>query len=162
MSFDADISELTHTFIGSCRLKSIMAATAESCTAGLLASCITEISGASDIYYGGFVTYANAAKETMLGVSPEIVESHGAVSLETANAMLDGLFCNTPAHFGIAITGIAGPNSDASKKPVGLVVIATGTRENRHTLKYEFGNLGRDHVREESIRAALTQALTHF
>ena len=99
-------------------------ATAESSTGGLVAHRITSVSGSSDYYLGGFVTYSNEAKEALLGVSRETLIAHGAVSEETAREMARGARKRLGAELGIATTGIAGPTGGTEEKPVGLVYVA--------------------------------------
>ena len=99
----------------------ITVATAESCTAGLIAARIGDRSGVSEIFSEGFVTYSNAAKEKNLGVPCEILANHGAVSEETARAMAEGVCRVTRARLGLSSTGIAGPTGGTKEKPVGLV-----------------------------------------
>lgn len=98
-------------------------ATAESCTAGMIAAAIGDIAGVSDIFCEGFVTYSNSAKEKNLGVSAEILKTYGAVSEQTAKAMAEGVCKKTNAAIGISATGIAGPGGGTKDKPVGLVYI---------------------------------------
>ncbi len=100
---------------------------AESCTGGRIASRIVSISGSSNYFYGGMVTYSNEMKEKMLGVNYKLLEEYGAVSEEVARAMLEGLFERMPIQYGISITGIAGPSGGSVKKPVGTVYIAVGS-----------------------------------
>ncbi len=99
-------------------------ATAESCTGGLLGKCITDVSGASAVYPGGIISYSNAVKERQLGVSAQALRSFGAVSEPVARQMAEGVRRALGADWGVGITGIAGPNSDGTEKPVGLVYIA--------------------------------------
>jgi nicotinamide-nucleotide amidase len=99
-------------------------ATAESCTGGLLASRITDIPGASEVFHEGFVTYSNTAKTELLGVPANLIESHGAVSPEVARAMAEGAQKRAKADFALALTGIAGPGGGCAEKPVGLLYIA--------------------------------------
>lgn len=94
---------------------------AESCTAGLISARIGDKSGVSQIFSEGFVTYSNEAKEKNLGVPHEILQSHGAVSEETAKAMAEGVCRVTGARLGLSATGIAGPTGGTDEKPVGLV-----------------------------------------
>lgn len=103
--------------------------TAESCTGGLLSSFLTDVSGSSEYIKANFVTYANEAKEEYLSVSHDILNEYGAVSPQTARAMVEGLLEHTDADYAAATTGIAGPTGGTDKKPVGLVYIGVGNRE---------------------------------
>ena len=104
-------------------------AVAESCTGGLVCAAITEIPGASDVFEAGYVTYSNAAKIDDLGVSEEVVETFGAVSVATAWAMARGALAASDADVAVAITGIAGPGGGTAQKPVGTVVFARAERD---------------------------------
>lgn len=99
----------------------ITVATAESCTAGMIAARIGDKSGVSEVFSEGFVTYSNSAKEKNLGVPCDLLEKHGAVSEEVARAMAEGVCSVTGARLGLSATGIAGPTGGTDKKPVGLV-----------------------------------------
>ena len=96
-------------------------ATAESCTGGLLAARLTELAGASDYFRGGIVAYSNEAKVAQAGVEPRLIETHGAVSAEVAQALADGARARLGADVGVGITGVAGPGGGTEEKPVGLV-----------------------------------------
>jgi PncC family amidohydrolase len=98
--------------------------TAESCTGGLIAHMITNVPGSSVFYLGGFVTYADRAKEALLGVQQNTLLTHGAVSKETAGEMARGARLKLDSDLAVAVTGIAGPNGGTLEKPVGLVYIA--------------------------------------
>ncbi len=111
-----------------CRTRKLKIAAAESCTGGLLAATLTEIAGSSDVFERGFVTYSNEAKHAMLGVPPGTLESHGAVSRETAEAMAKGALAQAPVDLAVSITGIAGPGGAVAGKPVGLVHFAGASR----------------------------------
>ena len=99
-------------------------AVAESCTGGLVSAAITEIPGASDVFYGGIVSYSNEAKIKRLKVGSDVIETFGAVSIATAWAMARGTLEATGADLAVAITGIAGPDGGSPSKPVGTVVFA--------------------------------------
>ncbi len=103
-------------------------ALAESCTGGMIASYITAISGSSDYFLGSLVTYSNALKQKVLGVSEKALRDHGAVSKEIALEMLQGVFSQTEADYAISVTGIAGPNGGSPTKPIGTIWIAIGKR----------------------------------
>lgn len=103
-------------------------ATAESCTGGHVAAYLTDVPGASAVVERGFITYSNEAKQEMLGVDPTLIERHGAVSAEVAEAMARGAIAHSQADVAIAITGIAGPGGATETKPVGLVYFGTCTR----------------------------------
>ncbi|MEZ5863197.1 MAG: CinA family protein [Geminicoccaceae bacterium] len=111
-----------------CRERGLTLATAESCTGGLIAACLTEIAGSSDVVERGFVTYSNAAKMELLGVAAATLERHGAVSAETAAEMVAGALARSPADLAVAVTGIAGPGGATPTKPVGLVFIGVQRR----------------------------------
>ena len=102
---------------------------AESCTGGLVSAAITEIPGSSDVFEAGYVTYSDASKVHELKVSPDVVDTFGAVSVATAWAMARGALAASEADIAVAITGIAGPGGGSPAKPVGTVVFATAERD---------------------------------
>jgi nicotinamide-nucleotide amidase len=106
------------------RVKGRTLATAESCTGGLLGAILTEVPGASESYLGGVVSYTDGVKVTVLGVPPEVLTRHGAVSAQAAVAMAEGARRATGADLAMAVTGIAGPSGGSSQKPVGLTYVA--------------------------------------
>lgn len=108
--------------------RSLMLATAESCTGGLVAAAVTDISGSSGWFERGFVTYSNEAKTTMLGVPAKLIREHGAVSEEVARAMVEGALLNSRAQAALSITGVAGPNGGTPEKPVGMVCFGWSNR----------------------------------
>lgn len=114
--------------------KSLLLATAESCTGGLVAAAITDVSGSSGWFERGFVTYSNEAKSTMLGVPAKLIRDHGAVSEEVARAMAEGALLNSRAQVALSITGVAGPTGGTPEKPVGMVCFGWS---NRITTKVE-------------------------
>ena len=107
-----------------CVERGLTIATAESCTGGLVAHAITEIAGSSAYFLGGFVTYADEAKRDQLGVAPELLASHGAVSAQVARAMAEGARVRLATTAAVSITGIAGPGGGSDEKPVGLTYVA--------------------------------------
>ena len=134
-------------------------AVAESCTGGLVAAALTEIPGSSDVVGSCFVTYSNEAKVAMLGVSLELIETFGAVSIAVAWAMARGAVEKSDADIAVAITGVAGPGGGSEKKPVGTVVFGQaqkgGDAEDIAADKRHFGDLGRGGVRLQAALCAL-------
>jgi nicotinamide-nucleotide amidase len=138
------------------RAKRLRIATAESCTGGLVIGALTDIAGSSDVVDRGFVTYSNAAKETLLGVPSTTLVAHGAVSRETAEAMARGALTHSPADLAVAVTGIAGPGGGSADKPVGLVHFAAARRNGPLILRERrFGDIGRAEIRRLSVIEAL-------
>jgi nicotinamide-nucleotide amidase len=119
--------ELVHTLAAELRSRGWMLASAESCTGGLIAAACTELSGSSDWFERGFVTYSNAAKTELLGVPAALIEQHGAVSEPVARAMAAGALVHSCAQLSVAVTGVAGPNGGSADKPVGTVWLAWTT-----------------------------------
>jgi nicotinamide-nucleotide amidase len=107
--------------LAACRAKGVMLTTAESCTGGLIAAALTAIAGSSDVVDRAFVTYSNEAKTEMIGVPPDLIQAHGAVSEEVAAAMAAGALARSRAAVAVAVTGVAGPGGGTEAKPVGLV-----------------------------------------
>ena len=136
-----------------------MITTAESCTGGLIAGALTSVPGSSDAVYGGYVTYSNEAKTRMIGVSEALLDAHGAVSEEVARAMAEGARMTAETDFAIAATGIAGPTGGSADKPVGLVHFAVASPQGVAHLRENFGDLGRDQIREASVIVALEMLL---
>lgn len=134
-------------------------ATAESCTAGRLATLLADAPGAASTYHGGFVVYTKVNKSAVLGVPAELIAAHTAVSQPIAEAMATGVIERCPADIGIAITGVTGPEPDEDGNPVGLVHVAAARRGGsiRHRC-CRFARMERDALRRESIRAALELA----
>lgn len=133
----------------------VTCAVAESCTGGLLAAALTDIPGISSVFLAGMVTYSNEAKIRDLGVAEGLVQHQGAVSLEVARAMAEGVVARTGAHLGIAITGIAGPGGGTEQKPVGTVCFGLALDGKITAHECRFGNLGREFIRRRSVWEAL-------
>jgi nicotinamide-nucleotide amidase len=153
---DDAIRDTAVRVLDACRTRGLKVATAESCTGGLVAGALTEIPGSSDVLDRGFVTYSDAAKQTMLGVPASILDRHGAVSQETADAMAAGALMMSNADLAVAITGIAGPGGGSAEKPVGLVHFAVAGRDGRRLHREKrYGNVGRSAVRREAVAQAL-------
>jgi nicotinamide-nucleotide amidase len=152
----ADLIEQAEALLELCRGKKLKITTAESCTGGLAAATLTEIPGSSDVVERGFVTYSNAAKETMLGVPASVLERFGAVSRQTAEAMAKGALAHSAADLAVSITGIAGPGGGTAAKPVGLVHFAAAARGGR-LIQHEgrYGDIGRAQVRHASVVQSL-------
>jgi nicotinamide-nucleotide amidase len=143
--------------LDACRARGWKLATVESCTGGLVVAALTDVAGSSEVVDRGFVTYSNAAKETMIGVPHAIIEAHGAVSEPTAMAMAKGALDNSSADVSVAVTGIAGPGGGSAGKPVGLVYFAAATRDGRVLQRQQrYGDIGRAQVRERSVVEALS------
>ena len=134
-------------------------AVAESCTGGLVSAALTEIAGSSDVFDAGFVTYANEAKLSMLGVSSDVLHTFGAVSVAVAWSMAQAALSKSGADVAVAITGIAGPGGGSEKKPVGTVVFARAEKNadpaDIHADRKTFGDLGRGGIRLQAALCAL-------
>jgi nicotinamide-nucleotide amidase len=154
--FSSDLIARATDLIARYRAAGLMAATAESCTGGLIAALLTDIPGSSAVLERGFVVYSNAAKQDLLGVSAETLARYGAVSAETARAMAEGALGASRAEVAVSVTGVAGPDGGSAEKPVGLVHFACA-RRGKPTLAREerFGDIGRGAVRLASVRVGL-------
>lgn len=134
-------------------------AVAESCTGGLVSAALTEIPGSSSVFEAGFVTYSNIQKQTLLGVSEDVLDTFGAVSIATAWAMAQGALIRSGADVAVSITGIAGPDGGSEMKPVGTVVFARAElgndSENIVADLRRFDNEGRGKIRLHAALCAL-------
>jgi len=146
-----------HALIGTLRERGLTLALAESCTGGMVAMRVTSVPGASDVFLGGVVCYANAVKRDMLGIPQEMLDQHGAVSAPCAKAMAEGVRERLGADIAVSVTGIAGPGGGTPQKPVGLVFIGvstpSGTRVDRHLFPGD-----RPSIRQHAADAALAAA----
>jgi nicotinamide-nucleotide amidase len=131
-----------------------MLATAESCTGGLIAGACTDLSGSSQWFERGFVTYSNAAKTEMLGVPEALIAQHGAVSEPVARAMAEGALQQSRAQVALAVTGVAGPTGGSADKPVGTVWFAWATPAGMHSELVRWPG-DRAQVRQATVNHAL-------
>ena len=125
-------SSLAESFVSLLQSKGQRFTCAESCTGGMIASLVTEVSGCSSVFEAGFVTYSNSMKTQVLGVARDLLEQHGAVSEPVVRAMLAGALANSGADIGVSVSGIAGPGGGSPDKPVGTVWLAWGNHEHMH------------------------------
>lgn len=152
---DAELHRLAERLGEALRARGTMLAAAESCTGGWICETVTMVAGSSAWFDRGFVTYSNAAKQEMLGVSADVLERHGAVSEATVLAMVDGALANSAAGVALAVSGIAGPGGGTPGKPVGTVCIAWGDRSARRLARtFRFPG-DREAVRRAAVIAAL-------
>ena len=154
-----ELVEAARKVVTANRAAGLRVAVAESCTGGLVAGALTEISGSSDVFEGGLVTYADEAKVDLLGVSQDVLETFGSVSIAVAWGMAQGVLKRTKADTAVAITGIAGPEGGSANKPIGTVVFARARRgaDPKEIVadRKEFGDLGRGGVRLQAALCAL-------
>lgn len=157
--FPAGVERRAAELLDACRNAGLMLATAESCTGGLIAACLTEFAGSSDVVERGFVTYSNEAKSELLGVPAALIERVGAVSAEVAEAMAEGALAHARADLAVSVTGIAGPGGATPDKPVGLVYLGACRRGGtpRHLRRVFPGD--RAAVRQAAVETALELAL---
>ena len=151
------INKQSEELLKKCKLNKISVTTAESCTGGMLASSIVSINGSSSIFKSGIVTYSNESKAEFLKIPLKLINENGAVSETIAFQMAKNVLSIMNSSVSIAVTGIAGPSGGSNDKPVGLVWIAIGTKENIITKKYLFqGN--RLKIRQQTTLEALKLA----
>jgi PncC family amidohydrolase len=129
--------------------------TAESCSAGMIATLLSEVEGAGSCFQGGVVSYTKDMKRALLGVPADLLAEKGAVCLEVAQSMASGALARTPADAAIAITGVAGPEPDPDGTPVGLVFVAVATPRETAVRRLDLGDAPREHVLSRAICAAL-------
>lgn len=136
-------------------------ATAESCTGGWLGQMLTSVSGASRVYRGGIISYCNEIKHRLLNVDQTLLDTCGAVSAPVADQMAQGARQALQADYGLSVTGIAGPNSDETGKPVGLVYLGVSSKEKTIVREYHFdGN--REHIRLQACSEAFRLLMEHL
>ena len=152
--YSEDGRELPEVVAGLLRERGLRLALAESCTGGLAAARLTSVPGASHFLERGFVTYSNAAKSELLGVAPELLAEHGAVSEPVARAMAEGALQRAGVQVGAAVTGVAGPDGGTAEKPVGTVYLALAGALGPRLRRAHFPG-DRERVREQSVQALL-------
>lgn len=153
--FHSDIRHRAERINHSLSARGQLIVTAESCTGGLICGALTDVPGSSEAVYGGFATYANDAKQAMVGVPADLLEAHGAVSEPVARAMAEGARRAAGVAIAVAVTGIAGPGGGTEGKPVGLVHFACATADGTVAAVERFGDIGRQEVREATVVRAL-------
>ena len=139
------------------REKNLVLSCAESCTGGLIAKRITDVSGSSAVFNCGIVSYSNEIKEKVLGVKHETLEQFGAVSKQTVREMVQGVLKLSGADIAVSVSGIAGPNSDNTNKPVGLIFLAVS--DGKETVVKELNNNFSDDIRNSNRTSASDEAL---
>ncbi|MGH3111683.1 MAG: nicotinamide-nucleotide amidohydrolase family protein, partial [Gaiellaceae bacterium] len=152
--FSEDERAIAEIVLDLCRSRGLTLAAAESCTGGLVSARLTAVPGASAVFKGGVVSYANDAKERALGVPHDVLERHGAVSAEAAKAMAEGVRARLGADVGVSVTGIAGPDGGTEQKPVGLVFVHTVGAGGEEARRSELPG-DRDMIRGRATAAAL-------
>ena len=158
--FDGETMIIIKDVLDQARENSLMIATAESCTGGLIAAALTSVAGSSDVVERGFVTYSNEAKVEMLGVDNDLILVHGAVSQQVARAMCEGALEHSNADLAVSVTGVAGPGGGSEDKPVGTVHVAVASPNSptNHAL-LQFGDIGRENIRHKTMLAAFSMLL---
>lgn len=146
--------ELAREVVSALLDRGLTLATAESCTGGGIGHALTAVPGSSGAYLGGVISYTNGVKEKLLGVPHDMLETLGAVSPETAQAMAQGVRAAIGADLAVSVTGLAGPDGDGSGKPVGLVYIGCATAADTLVREFHFPG-SRRQVREQAVCAAL-------
>lgn len=152
--------KLCETLINKLKEKNLTLSCAESCTGGLIAKSITDVSGCSSVFYGGVVSYDNIVKMGILGVKEETLKEYGAVSYETAKEMASGVKIACSTDIGISTTGIAGPGGAVPGKPVGTVYIGIATKDGVESVRLDLGEENsREVIREKAVYKILSLLL---
>jgi len=156
LSIFSDNDEALETVVvGLLKQRKQTLATAESCTGGLIANQITNVSGASEVFLAGYVTYANSAKSDVLNIDSKLIEKHGAVSEAIARAMAEGACTRAASTFGLATTGVAGPTGGSDEKPVGTVYIALASAGSETVVRKLFFPTDRETFKQLAAQTAL-------
>ena len=148
--------ERAERVIQAARVQGVTVTTAESCTAGALAHLLANAPGAGEVFHGGFVVYSKAQKTAALGVSPELIAEHTAVSASVAQAMAEGALQRSPADLAVSITGVLGPDTDEDGNPVGLIYIGLAKRNGIcQNDQARFNGRGKDEICAATLEMAL-------
>lgn len=157
-----DLTDMADVVIREATKHGKMIATAESCTGGLISSCLTDVAGSSAAFLCGFVTYANETKTRLLGVPVDAITEFGAVSDIVAAAMSEGALAHAGADLAVSVTGVAGPGGGTADKPVGLVYLSLAeSGEDAVIKRYIFAGT-RDDIRRSTVGAALELILSRL
>jgi nicotinamide-nucleotide amidase len=156
---DQELFELASAVGGQLKARGLTLVTAESCTGGWVSQCITMVSGSSEWFDRGFVTYANLAKQELLGVAPQTLDAYGAVSEQTVREMAGGALANSHGDVAVAVSGVAGPTGGTPEKPVGMVCLAWAMRGAPPAVATFHFEGDREAVRRQSVIAALEGVL---
>ncbi|MHB0998799.1 MAG: competence/damage-inducible protein A [Armatimonadota bacterium] len=159
--YGVDEETLEDVVVGMLRARGLKLALAESCTGGLISNRITNVSGSSEVYLAGIVSYSNAAKTKFLGVPADLIAAHGAVNPEVAEAMASGAAAETGADIALGVTGIAGPTGGTQEKPVGLVYIGIRTPDGVRSTENYFGG-SRIDIKHRTAQVALNMIRTYL
>ena len=152
--------ELCEALVNKLKEKNLTLSCAESCTGGLIAKSITDVSGCSSVFYGGVVSYDNIVKMGVLGVKEDTLKAHGAVSYQTAEEMASGVKRACSTDIGISTTGIAGPGGAVPGKPVGTVYIGIAINDTVESARLDLGSENsRDTIRQNAVLELLTRLL---
>lgn len=158
--YGIDVGSLEEAVIRCLQSNHLTLCTAESCTGGLIAKRLTDVSGASEVFFGGCVTYTNEIKERLLGVSSETLRTHGAVSAKTAMEMARGARTRLGTDLAVSATGLAGPNGGTPELPVGTVFIGISTKNGEDVRRLALSPMrSRDYIRKVSVANALDMIL---
>lgn len=158
--YGIDVGTIENAVVQALHKKGVTLSAAESCTGGLIAKRITDISGCSDVFFGGCVTYTNEVKHRLIGVSQNTLDEYGAVSWQTACEMARGVRLATGSDIGISVTGIAGPTGGTAQTPVGTVFIGISTERGEEYRKLSLSSMrSREYIRQASATNAFDMIL---
>lgn len=158
MTAEATTAALARAVLDAAKAKGWRIATAESCTGGMIVAALTDHAGSSAVIERGLISYSNGAKTELLGVDPDLIARHGAVSEPVVRAMAEGVLARAPVQLTVAVTGIAGPGGGSAAKPVGLVHFAVAIGQTTVHAQHVFAG-DRAAVRQQTVARALTMVL---